>query len=70
MTLSQNCGFDFGCELSAYHGLFRSFIADHGILDYYVIGGPSVGEVVRRFTWLTDGRRSCPSGALAIPLRA
>ena len=33
-TLS-NCAFDFGCELSAYHGLFRSFIADHGILDYY-----------------------------------
>jgi alpha-glucosidase len=62
-TLS-NCAFDFGCELSAYHGPFRSFIADHGVLDYYVIAGPSVAEVVRRFTWLTGRPAFLPKWSL------
>ena len=56
-TLSD-CTFDMGCERSNYHGLFRSFIADHGDLDYYVIAG-TVPEIVRRFTWLT-GRPAFP----------
>jgi alpha-glucosidase len=60
----SDCAFDFGCERSAYHGLFRSFIADHGILDYYVIAGPSVAEVVRRFTWLTGRPALLPKWSL------
>lgn len=48
-----DCSFDFGQERSNYHGRFRSFVAEAGDLDYYVIAGPSVAEVTRRFTWLT-----------------
>ena len=54
-----DCTFDFGAERSQYHGLFRSFGATAGDLDYYVIAGPTVAEVTRRFTWLT-GRPFLP----------
>jgi alpha-glucosidase len=54
-----DCEFDFGAERSAYHGLFRSFVAEAGDLDYYVIAGPAVADVTRRFTWLT-GRPAFP----------
>jgi alpha-glucosidase len=48
-----DCEFDLGAERSNYHGLFRSFRAAAGDLDYYVIAGPRVADVTRRFTWLT-----------------
>jgi alpha-glucosidase len=48
-----DCAFDFGMERSNYHGRYRSFTADDGDLDYYVIAGPQAADVVRRFTWLT-----------------
>ncbi len=48
-----DCAFDFGRERSNYHGLYRSFAAEAGDLDYYVIAGPEVLDVTRRFTWLT-----------------
>jgi alpha-glucosidase len=48
-----DCTFDFGAELSNYHGPYRSFAAAGGDLDYYVIAGPQIAEVTRRFTWLT-----------------
>lgn len=62
-TLSD-CTFDFGCEHSNYHGPYRSFSADHGDLDLYVIAGPTVPEVVRRFTWLTGRPAATPDWAL------
>jgi len=62
-TLSD-CAFDFGCEHSNYHGPYRSFTADHGDLDLYVIAGPTVPEVVRRFTWLTGRPAATPDWAL------
>jgi len=62
-TLSD-CTFDFGCEHSNYHGPYRSFAADHGDLDLYVIAGPTVPEVVRRFTWLTGRPAATPDWAL------
>ncbi len=62
-TLSD-CAFDFGCEHSNYHGPYRSFAADHGDLDLYVIAGPTVPEVVRRFTWLTGRPAATPDWAL------
>jgi alpha-glucosidase len=61
-TLSD-CTFDLGCERSNYHGLFRSFTADHGDLDYYVIAG-AVPEIVRRYTWLTGKPALLPRWAL------
>ncbi len=51
--------FDLGLEIDAYHGPFRSFEADGGDLDFYVIFGPMVGDVVARYTALT-GRTAFP----------
>lgn len=60
----SDCTFDFGCERSHYHGLFRSFTAEHGDLDYYVIAGPTVADVTRRFTWLTGRPAFMPKWSL------
>ncbi len=62
-TLSD-CAFDLGCEHSNYHGYYRSFEADHGDLDLYVIAGPSLAEVTARFTWLTGRPAATPDWAL------
>lgn len=51
---------DFGCTLDNYHGLFRSWQGDDGDLDFYVIAGPSVPDVVKRFSWLTGGQAFAP----------
>ncbi|MBW8813958.1 MAG: glycoside hydrolase family 31 protein [Caulobacterales bacterium] len=59
-----DAAFDFGCERSNYHGLFRSFRAAAGDLDYYVIAGPAVADVTRRFTWLTGRPTRLPRWAL------
>jgi alpha-glucosidase len=59
-----DCSFDFGCEHSNYHGPYRYFAADHGDLDLYFIAGPSVPQVVRRFTWLTGRPAETPDWAL------
>lgn len=50
---SADCHFDMGCTIDAYNGLFRSFVAEHGDLDYYIIGGASLLQIVQRYTWLT-----------------
>jgi alpha-glucosidase len=62
-TLSE-CEFDFGCARDNYHGLFRGFSADHGDLDYYVIAGPHLADVTRRFTWLTGRPAFLPRWSL------
>ncbi len=59
-----DCSFDFGCEHSNYHGPYRYFAADHGDLDLYFLAGPTVPEVVRRFTWLTGRPAETPDWAL------
>ena len=61
-TLSD-CTFDMGCERGNYHGLYRGFTADHGDLDYYVIGHDIEG-VVSGFTWLTGAPAFLPRWAL------
>jgi alpha-glucosidase len=55
----SDCTFDLGRELDNYHGYYRYFVADHGDLDLYFIGGASLADIVRRFTWLT-GRPAFP----------
>ncbi len=45
--------FDMGNEMDNYHGLYRYFQADAGDLDYYVVAGPTIGDVVKRYTWMT-----------------
>jgi alpha-glucosidase len=57
--------FDFGCERSNYHGLYRGFEAESGDLDYYLIAGPEPLEVVRRFTWLTGRPARLPRWSMA-----
>ncbi len=59
-----DCEFDLGCERSNYHGPFRSFSAAAGDLDYYMIAGPQVADVTRRFTWLTGRPAFLPRWAL------
>ncbi len=59
-----DCSFDFGCEHSNYHGPYRYFSADHGDLDLYFLAGPTVPQVVRRFTWLTGRPAETPDWAL------
>lgn len=59
-----DCSFDFGAERSNYHGIFRSFAAETGGLDYYVIAGPGIADVARRFTWMTGRPALMPRWAL------
>ncbi len=51
---------DLGATLDNYHGLFRSYVAEEGDLDYWVIAGPGVRDVVKRFSWLTGGQALAP----------
>jgi alpha-glucosidase len=46
------CEFDMGQELDNYHGYYRYYSAQEGDLDYYMILGPTVKEVVSRFARL------------------
>ncbi|HEX7760394.1 MAG TPA: glycoside hydrolase family 31 protein [Caulobacteraceae bacterium] len=62
-TLSD-CDFDFGREFDNYHGSYRGFVADHGDLDYWLIAGPRMADVVKRFTWLTGRPALMPRWAL------
>ena len=55
---------DLGCTIDNYHGLFRSYSAQDGDLDFYVLAGPSVPDVVRRFSWLTGGQAFAPKWSL------
>ena len=51
-TLSE-CVFDMGRELDNYHGLYRTFVAEHGDLDLYFMAGDGPADITRRYTWLT-----------------
>lgn len=51
--------FDMGKEIDAYHGLYRYYQAHAGDLDYYVLYGPSIPDVLDKFTRLT-GRPALP----------
>jgi alpha-glucosidase len=55
---------DFGATIDNYHGLFRSYRADDGDLDYYFIAGPTMREVVARYTGLTGGQHFPPLWSL------
>ena len=45
--------FDLGCEHDNYHGFYRYAEIDDGDLDYYLFVGPTIREVLRKFTDLT-----------------
>ncbi len=54
-----DAAFDLGCAHDNYHGLYRSFEAEGGDLDYYVFPGPRIVDVTRKFLALT-GRPALP----------
>lgn len=45
--------FDMGNEMDNYHGRYRYYQSMAGDLDYYVILGPEVKDVVKKYSWLT-----------------
>jgi alpha-glucosidase len=51
--------FDMGREVDAYHGPYRYYQAEDGDLDYYFIYGPTIEQVVAKFSALT-GRMALP----------
>lgn len=51
--------FDMGREINAVYGPYRYYQAASGDLDYYLIYGPTVADVVERATLLT-GRPALP----------
>lgn len=53
--------FDLGREIDAYYGPYRYYQAEDGDIDYYLIYGPTVEQVVKRFSALT--------GHMALPPR-
>jgi alpha-glucosidase len=45
--------FDMGKEVDAFWGYYRYWMAEDGDLDYYLIFGPTIAEVVEKYTALT-----------------
>ncbi|PMC37973.1 alpha-glucosidase [Bacillus sp. UMB0899] len=45
--------FDMGQEMDNYHGWYRYYQSMDGDLDYYVMLGPEVKDVVKKYSWLT-----------------
>ena len=49
----STCAFDFGAEYDNYHGFYSTCEIENGDLDYYVLLGPRIRDVVARFVSLT-----------------
>lgn len=56
--------FDMGAEIDQYHGPYKYYMAEKGDLDYYIIGGPSLKEVTKKFSWLTGKSVFSPKWSL------
>lgn len=59
-----SCWFDLGNELDNYHIAYKSYRAEDGDLDYYVILGPTVLDVTKKYTALTGGTIFGPKWSL------
>jgi alpha-glucosidase len=51
--------FDMGCELDNYYPPYRYYQAEDGDVDYYLIYGPKIEDVVKKIAALT-GRMALP----------
>ncbi|MDU8925578.1 glycoside hydrolase family 31 protein [Pasteurellaceae bacterium LIM206] len=49
------CWFRLGSEIDNYHAYYRSYQAEDGDLDYYMILGPKILDVTKKYTSLTGG---------------
>lgn len=56
--------FDLGCAFSNYHEPYRSFEAEDGDLDYYLVYGPEIRAVQTRLTRLLGGVAFPPRASL------
>ncbi|KXK51360.1 MAG: Alpha-glucosidase [Chloroflexi bacterium OLB13] len=56
--------YDNGAEIDAFWGSYRSVRFDGGDLDYYVIYGPTMAEVLDKYTRLTGRPAEMPGWAL------
>src|SRR5208283_4727046 len=59
-----SCELDLGQEVDAYHGPYRYARFDDGDLDCYVVFGPGLRDVVRRFSLLIGRPRVPPRWSL------
>lgn len=57
---SYDCVFDMGQEISGYWERYCYYQTDGGDIDLFLINGPTVRNVVSRYTWLT-GRTILPT---------
>ena len=57
---SYDCVFDLGQELSGYWERYAYYQTDGGDLDLFLINGPTVKDVIERYTYLT-GRTILPT---------
>lgn len=58
------CWFKLGSEIDNYHSYYRSYQTEDGDLDYYMILGPSILEVTKKYTALTGGTIFGPKWSL------
>lgn len=49
------CWFILGSEIDNYHAYYRNYKAEDGDLDYYMILGPKIIDVTKKYTKLTGG---------------
>ncbi|GJD10080.1 Alpha-glucosidase 2 [Galdieria sulphuraria] len=58
------CTFDMGKEIQAIYGSYRYFSVNGGDIDYYVIYGPSIVEIMEKLAKLTGFPPRIPRWAL------
>ncbi|QLB14003.1 alpha-glucosidase [Mannheimia granulomatis] len=49
------CWFILGSEIDNYHAYYRNYKSEDGDLDYYMILGPKIINVTKKYTQLTGG---------------
>lgn len=58
------CWFTLGSEIDNYHSYYRNYKAEDGDLDYYVILGPKILDVTKKYCRLTGGTIFAPKWSL------
>ena len=61
---TYECDFDMGRRFSGYWGKYSAYRADGGDIDLFFIAGPTIKEVVKRYTDLTGKSAMLPKSAL------
>ncbi len=56
---AASCTFDMGREVSAFWGFYRYYQADDGDIDYYLLYGADIADVLAHYAWLT-GKPTLP----------